>query len=283
MIVNNQGVAYYIEQIHERTEERNNYPSLVLHTIKNNNAPREKTLRLYHKYYDFKLEYDRVNERVVMAGFYGENKLGNRYNQVDGVFSYRDGQDEQVILYPLDPFMDPSAKKEKELTIDNFEPSHLFVRNDGGMLLVAEQKFIYTASSTFDESIGSGSSKDYVYKDILALSIDPIGEGEWQKVLHKEQMSSNDDGRFSSFFAFKGKKGIRLIFNDNIHWESGILEYIINGRGEVKRNIIPHSKKVFRAVLELRHSRQVSMNTFLTLSRVTGTGNTELYLSRIRY
>lgn len=283
MIVNNQGTAYYVEQVYEREEDRENLPSLVLYTIRDNTPPKEKVLKLYHKYYDFKLAYDRVHQRVVLAGFYGERKASSRYNQVDGVFSFRAGQDQQLILYPLDPVLDPNAKKEKELIIDNYEPAHLLVRNDGGILLLAEQKFIYSSSTTFDESIGNSDSKDYVYKDILAISIAPNGEGEWQEVLHKEQLSSNDEGRFSSFFIFKGRKGIRLVFNDNIHWESGMLEYIINGKGRIERNVISHHQKAFETILELRNSQQMDINTFWTLSKVKGSGNAALYLSRIRY
>lgn len=283
MTVNNEGTAYLLEQHMQRNTLGDNLPNFSLYTLYSNTDLPTQRLGFGYRYYDFVLQYDEWNGRLVIAGFYGEGKYSSKFNQVDGLFSFRQGLDAQIVYAPIATFDDPNTKKDKKMLIENFEATDILLRRDGGILLLAEQRYIYNSNAAFDESIGSGRSKDYIYKSILAASIAPNGVSEWQKILHKEQISSDDNGRYSSYFLFRGRSEIRVVFNDNVHWESGILEYLITGKGDMNRNVISHHKKKHKAIIELRHSLQISATTFLTLSRATGYGNTELYLSRMTY
>ena len=237
--------------------------------------------------FDLEVQYDAFNEQLLLVGLYGEGK--HNYSKKRGfkgafqaIWKKSESYFNPVSYSVLPTFNDVSAKKEKILVLENYELMPLVLRKDGGLLLMAEQRYVYQSGGVFGDSPSSGEV-DYNYKDILLVSLDKNGEIEWSKILHKEQFSTNDNARYSSFFVFKNRSSIRILFNDHIQWNSGILEYTIAPKGKIERNVIPHHKKRHKVTLELVNSVQVSANSFLSLSRYQSFGNMKVYLSKLTY
>jgi hypothetical protein len=83
-----------------------------------------------------------------------------------------------------------------------------------------------------------GSWVDFVYEDILLVSIHPEGDFHWNKIINKRQFSQDDNGLFSSFFVFSTPSMIRIMFNDEIKVNNTASSYEIFGDGKVNRTSI---------------------------------------------
>lgn len=81
----------------------------------------------------------------------------------------------------------------------------LFLKDDGGAILVAEQIYVFHG--------GAGSTNYYHYNDILAVSINPDASIDWVKRIPKVQVSNSRDFLGSSIGVFEDK--MYFIFNDN--------------------------------------------------------------------
>ncbi len=281
LVINNQGDVFYYKYL---GKIKASYP-LVCYRISPNLAT--DTLWFAYENYSLESEYDEINQQLTLVGLYEQNKsMGNTDKGAKGIFHAKWASYQKkispIVFNTLPVFLDPNSNKNKVHLIENYVPMPLVLRKNGGLLFIAEQRYIYQSMGAFGDQSPEGDN-DYIYKNILISSISPNGKIEWSELLHKEQTSSNDNARYSSFFVFKNRAAIRLLFNDNIRWDSGILEYIIDTKDDVSRNVIPHHKKKYDVTLELSHSLQISKNSFITLSEVESFGNRNLYLTKVSY
>jgi hypothetical protein len=130
-----------------------------------------------------------------------------------------------------------SDNKEKEPELFSYNLDKLILRSDGGAILIAEQYFIEERSNNYNNfgspySMGGyspyyspysyyspfyspysyyspyGNSRRYNnnrpdlyfhYNDIIVVNIRPDGEIDWAARIPKRQLSSNDNGLFSSY------------------------------------------------------------------------------------
>ena len=56
----------------------------------------------------------------------------------------------------------------------------------------------------------------YSYNDIIVFKVDPEGEFAWVKKIRKYQVSTNDEGPYSSYASFIDKGKVYFIFNDHV-------------------------------------------------------------------
>jgi len=69
-----------------------------------------------------------------------------------------------------------------------------------------------------NSDIRTGQTNDvyyYYYNDIIVYKINSNGEFDWVKRVNKYQISTNDDGPYSSYVSFIDDVHISFIFNDN--------------------------------------------------------------------
>lgn len=124
----------------------------------------------------------------------------------------------------------------------------LIFRKDGGVLLVAESyhKTIRTRAVgvlyTPYGSPGTEISTTFYFEDIIAMSIHPDGNLYWKTVLPKSQISSGDNGRYSSYSFVNTGNYLAFIYNDEIKYRTNVIEYIIAADGEMSRNLLFNAK-----------------------------------------
>lgn len=86
---------------------------------------------------------------------------------------------------------------------------------DGSVIGTMEQNYIQLMTNS---DIRTGQTNDtyyYYYNDIIVYKINVRGEFDWVKRIPKYQISTNDDGPYSSYESFIDSNKISFIFNDN--------------------------------------------------------------------
>ncbi len=164
---------------------------------------------------------------LVCAGFYSDE--GNEL--VTGTFFFLvDGKTKEIKQKSLYEFeldflaMNLSERKRDRLKrrvargistgLDKFDIRDLVSREDGGMMLVAEQYFVRKLSDYDPHGAGSVNFK-YYYNDIIVISISPKGNIEWATKIPKRQVSVNDNGYYSSFAMMIKGRSLHFIYNDH--------------------------------------------------------------------
>ncbi|MBO6518239.1 MAG: hypothetical protein JJ975_17010 [Bacteroidia bacterium] len=90
------------------------------------------------------------------------------------------------------------VSKGKDVEFTEYDVRHLVEKEDGGLVMVAEQYFVRVTSST-DANGRTTYTYHYYYNDIIVVSFDEDGEIEWNEKIQKVQYSVNDGGYLSGF------------------------------------------------------------------------------------
>jgi hypothetical protein len=191
---------------------------------------------------DMRFIYDNQNRRLVAAGLYADK---NR-DRANGIFylSLTPGDTAgRVLRYEAfdDKFMSILRRKdvEEDKGIDDAEITQLILRQDGGVVAVAERRREIQRGTAVGRGFwreGMRVVMDFYYDDLFIVAINPDGSVHWKTVLHKKQYSQDDEGTFSSFFLARSPEKIRILFNDEIKYENTCSEYVLSPDGDFDRN-----------------------------------------------
>jgi hypothetical protein len=131
---------------------------------------------------------------------------------------------------------------------DDFVPQKILPLADGSSLYITEYyDFEESGSNRFFSRDMTGMNqnnllqdvvqKKYVYGDILLMLLSPQDSIMWQRIVHKLQISNNDEGERSSFYTVKGKGNIRILFTPNAVGND--LQMVqVQPNGEVKYSLL---------------------------------------------
>jgi hypothetical protein len=111
-----------------------------------------------------------------------------------------------------------NPKKQAEPSLYSYIMHDLVVKDNGDMVLLAEQYYMYVTSHTYTDANGVSRTTytyHYIYNDILAVNCTPAGEITWKEKVKKRQHSINDGGYYSSFFTMIQGDNIQMIYNDS--------------------------------------------------------------------
>jgi hypothetical protein len=231
---------------------------------------------------DIFTEYDNMNQRLVISGMYADKNL----TRANGIFFApidwaQEGQKMQYVNFSNELIEDVYGKQvNKNKGLTNFSIEHMILRQDGGVVVIAEMNKEFSRRSNVPvrrDYMRSGWV-DYYFEDLLVYSIHPNGEEHWNTVLKKRQYSQDDDAVYSSFFLFKTPQDLRLLYNDEIRQENTVSEYVLKGNGKNERNSV-FSTDYQRLRLRFRDGVQIAYNECIVPSE----RNNRLNLVRIRY
>jgi len=247
-VYNNKGEGLFVIGLDNRKARKESHSYRMYSCLSGNTAPNVITVPMEgHLTYDVRFTYDNVNNKLVAAGLYSEKNRG----KANGCFYMKvslNNPDSPELVYTEfeEEFMLKvmEAKATQEIKgIDNVTIKKIVLRQDGGVLLIAElvkefERRMATANRGYVGSDGSRYIVDYYNDDLFVLSLHPDGEMHWQSILHKKQYSQDDNAIFSSFFLMKTPSVLRFLFNDDIKNENTVSEYLLNGYGEFDRNSV---------------------------------------------
>ncbi len=261
ILINNHGEVFLLSNFLNNKKKRSEHHFLV-YQITDSTSTQKIPFPNFVSF-DFDLKYDEENQRLVGVGLYGEDLF-----HAQGVF-YFNSSNNRIISNPFQPDFIRSLTGEKKKNIQGI--NHLYIhktilRQDGGILLLAEQQFTYQSASIFEKEFENSTEADFLHENILAVSMHPNGQIFWKKVLLKSQSSSNDDAQFSSFFTFQTKHKLRLIYNNKIDWDTTIFEYVVDKYGTITRRVVTHQSRKSGLLPQFIQSMQITSNELVALS-----------------
>lgn len=166
--------------------------------------------------------------QIVISGFTGAE------GDVDGYFSQVYNDDLEVVSLNYDSFSPDFVKStlsEKELkkyrlpVLSNYFLTEVLVDDLGNYFVIAEE-FNFDIST-----VGDSDFHKYMFGNLLIMKYDKNGVLSWKKIVQKNQITTNDRGRYSSYFAYTKGGNLNLIFNER---EGQMVENYEEGMSEKK-------------------------------------------------
>lgn len=212
------------------------------------------------------LIYDRVNDRSVFVGLYG---LPKEYG-IAGSFFCRIDSSRKSVSTILGRFSegfieDVKTNNRNEGKIsEGFEIIKAIPRDDGGVMLVTEQKEIATEDDIIMvNGIPQSTSKNiYNFNEILVINYDNEGFMDWHKLITKNQTTVNDGGYYSSVSVYVGDKFIQLLYNDQIRTSGEVMKYTLYNNGTEESTKLLKSE-IDQVAIIPTESKQVSSNKMI--------------------
>jgi hypothetical protein len=221
--VDNDGNAYVLLSTNKKREERKNkeqkFAYRIIGYFRNEDLTKEYEIRIPGRFIsDLTFDLDK-NKNLLVAGFYADDKK----MRASGTFFLRVDFDTKAIITQsvkdftpefLQLFMSRTKAKNENAGVSYMDLDKLIVREDGGVLLVAEQEHWYVVTT----NTGRTSRTDYHYEnnDIVFVNISPNGSIDWISRVPKRQHTVNDGGFYNSYSLTIMKDKIYLVYNDNI-------------------------------------------------------------------
>lgn len=110
-----------------------------------------------------------------------------------------------------------NENKKVEPSLFSYIMHDLAVKENGDVVLIAEQYYMRVTSHTYRDANGNTHTTytyHYYYNDIIAVNCKPDGEVTWKQKVKKRQYSINDGGYFSSFYTVVQGDDIYMMYND---------------------------------------------------------------------
>jgi hypothetical protein len=110
-----------------------------------------------------------------------------------------------------------NAKKKEEPSLYSYIMHDLAIKENGDMVLLAEQYYMYITRQTYSNGNGGTytvTTYHYHYNDVIAVNCSQNGSVTWKQKVQKRQYSTNDGGYYSSFYTIVQENDILLMYND---------------------------------------------------------------------
>jgi hypothetical protein len=170
------------------------------------------------------------NKILSFTGLYGDR----RTNGIKGVFYFQlDFLKKQIISEGWNEFgkdfitenwterdkrkadkREASGKGEAQLF--EYDVRDIMTLKDGSLIGILEQYYVRVITNTDPRTGTPTTTYYYYYNDVIVYKINPNSTFAWLKKINKYQLSTNDNGYFSSIAYFVNKDKINILFNDNL-------------------------------------------------------------------
>lgn len=217
---------------------------------------------------ELNISFDEINQQLAIFGFYAENST----LFYEGVFCFKSDATGKTKLQ-FNPFEESyfrkmtGTKRKRVKGFNNFKMLDHIALKGGGLLIIAEQKFAYQASSFYDDGKEIKKPVEYLHKNILLCSMHPNGKIFWKNLLFKQQESTDETVKFSSFFVFKTASQLNFIYNENIYLDSPVYAYGVNHLGSAERKMIRQQNLKDGWQFLIRNAMQTSLNEMYLLAK----------------
>ena len=194
--------------------------------------------------YDISFAYDNLNKNLSGVALASEKNKGKTSGTLYLRNLERDSISMNFFHFDDETAFAISGKKTGSKGLNDLKIRDLAFRKDAGVVAILEEIRQFSRSMNnmgirpyaFNDPAAARITIDYYNEALVAVSFNPDGSRQWERVLPKKQFSQDDDGVYSSYGLMKTPAGIRLIFNDEIKSENTTSEYKIHGSGSVDRH-----------------------------------------------
>jgi uncharacterized protein YoxC len=226
----NDGAIFFTREIKKNNRENVSQLEVVTNVFKSNTF-RATPIDLQNKFIDdIQIKVDNLNNNYILNSFYFEEKNSS---SIEGLFSVIVNKTTERILSKFNKLDDSIRSKinpsaQFKAAFDNLFINNIFVRRDGGYVLVAEDfssqsinnfnnwnrwDYLYGSPYGFNNdfyywnspysrynrfnSFNNASSTRYYYDNILVLSFDSSLNLNWNNLILKKQSDDDDDSYLS--------------------------------------------------------------------------------------
>ncbi|MGB0868673.1 MAG: hypothetical protein ACPGSD_03665 [Flavobacteriales bacterium] len=235
--IDNDGNLYilgklYNDKVVEKRNGKPNYKYIILSYKNNGNVTKEYKVELENKFIR-DLTFGINNQQdFVCAGFYSEKGTtsikGSYYFEIDhesGKFlkeNTKEFSPSFISKYKSERTkkkVKRKSKKGKAPELYEYDFDYLFMKDEGGALLIGEQYYSYTYSTTTTDANGNTTTHwhtRYVYGDIIVINIDKSGKTIWQEKIPKKQVvASYKATNYCSYYPIYRNNALYIVYNDN--------------------------------------------------------------------
>jgi hypothetical protein len=108
-------------------------------------------------------------------------------------------------------------EKGEEMELYEYDLDKLLLGKDGSAMLVGEQYFVRSVTSTsmINGMMSTRTTYHYYYNDIITVKVNSSGQIQWAQKVPKSQHTINDGGFYSSYTMAIVKGKICFLFNDS--------------------------------------------------------------------
>ena len=143
------------------------------------------------------------------------------------------------------------AAKGDPVQMKNYEITDIVVKDDGGIIAVAEQQYEDFITETYRTKTGTTTRTKTIYNfdNIIAINIDKNGQIVWNQVIKKTQGGVNRYKELFSYYLIVHHKNLYFLFNDKDKQSKGIIKkrvikiVKIDQKGKMTENILYHLHK----------------------------------------
>jgi hypothetical protein len=235
-----------------------------------------------------KFKIDNNNNAIVIVGYFSEghkqppNAVGIFYKAIplDSMNSTLNN----FQYFPKDMMIRlKGVSKKNSNRLYTFDIQDILLRQDGGAVIIAESYEETVRYYTSPYTPGAVSyfnevTESYYYDEIIVSSISPEGNIDWSNIILKNQYSSGDDGKYSSYILMNNGGFLNFVFNDNISLRTNIINQIVKADGSSEKEILFNSK-AYDLFLMPRFGKQVSTGELI----IPSLKNNNLVLIKINY
>ena len=166
---------------------------------------------------------------LVCAGFYSNKQ----YSSIAGTFYFKlDFVHQQILEEKYSEFeidfitlfmsdknakkMEKKDKKGKDVEMPDYKLDELIIKEDGSILLIAEQFRIDVVTSYYGQYGASTTTYYFNYNDIIVVNYSKAGDVQWMTKVPKAQRTAGDEGFYSSYSMIMQDDNLYFIYNDNL-------------------------------------------------------------------
>lgn len=219
---------------------------------------------------EIKIKIDNVNKRYLLNSFYLSEKRGNIQGLLCNIWDVKGDSTYASEFIEFDESVRALAisSRNKKTAFNDFYIRNIILKKDGGYLIAAEDyttesngrnsfnrwdyPYGYNSFSTmpldyYYYSPGFGYRRSYggpynsfqrvryIYKNIVILSINKMGQLQWNQVINKDQYDDNSEN-FMSFANFITGSEIHFLYNDITSRDKFLADNALSADGTIKRN-----------------------------------------------
>jgi hypothetical protein len=212
------------------------------------------------------IKWDKRNNAFVFGAIY--NVKDSAYAK--GFYTWRRNLDDNTLFTAYRNFSpaalnDITGKTAKIQGIYHLRVGDIVIRKDGGIVLSTEQ-YQESRETVMDMNMYGMSQTNfkyyYYYENLLVLSVNPLGGEDWHSVVHKEQVTVNDNGVFSSYMLSVLPDKLVYVYND-LSRKSWSLNYCEVSEKGVSQNQLLLKPQEYESKLIPQYGEQVAYNEFV--------------------